>query len=125
MKIESIFVILLFAIILSCTENVQEDNTSQVTDSMDNFYGELYKRDSLNPLLNKYTPFTLTTDISALSESEKQLIRKLIEAGQIIDDMFWYEAYGNKEELLSSIEDEDLKTFARINYGPYDRLDGN
>ena len=42
-----------------------------------------------------------------------------------MDDMFWYDAYGDKDELLNSISNDDLKTFAMINYGPWDRLNGN
>jgi len=81
--------------------------------------------DGIDSLIAKYTPFTLTTDISKLSENEKELIKKLMEAGKIIDGMFWEQAYGDKEELLSSIDDPRLKAFAMINYGPWDRLNGN
>ncbi len=88
-------------------------------------YDLVYSKEKLNPLLGKYTPFTLSTDLALLDENEKLVIRKLIEAAQYMDEMFWYEAYGDKEELLASIEDEDLKTFATINYGPWDRLNNN
>ena len=75
--------------------------------------------------LNKYTTFQLTADLSSLSENEKKMIPILIEAAKIMDDLFWYEAYGDKEALLNSIEDEDTRQFALINYGPWDRLNGN
>ncbi len=78
-----------------------------------------------DPLLSKYVPFKLTTDVSALSGNEKAMIKLLIEAGQIMDDLFWYEAYGDKEAFLGAIDDPALKAFAVINYGPWDRLDGN
>ena len=74
---------------------------------------------------NVYTEFTLITDVSSLSEDEKQVIPILIEAAKIMDDLFWKQAYGDKETLLSSIDDEDLREYARINYGPWDRLDGD
>ena len=35
------------------------------------------------------------------------------------------QAYGDKDALLGSIADDDLRRFAEINYGPWDRLDGN
>jgi len=76
-------------------------------------------------LLAKYTTFKLTTDVSKLSENQREMVKLLIEAGEIMDDLFWYEAYGDKAALLESIEDEDLRRFAVINYGPWDRLDGN
>ncbi len=76
-------------------------------------------------LVNKYTPFKLTTDMSKLSSNEKKMILILIDVAKIMDDLFWKQAYGNKDELLSSIENEDLRRFSEINYGPWDRLDGN
>lgn len=73
----------------------------------------------------KYTEFSLKTDVSKLSDSQKSMIPLLIEAANIMDELFWYEAYGDQEELMGSLGSEDLKRFAKINYGPWDRLDGN
>lgn len=88
-------------------------------------YNEIFSQSDLNPLLQKYTPFTLTTDVSKLSANEKSIIKKLIDAAKIMEECFWYEAYGDKDDLLSSINDAGLKTYTHINYGPWDRLDGN
>lgn len=74
---------------------------------------------------NVYTEFTLTTDVSSLGADEKAVISILIEAAKIMDDLFWKQAYGDKQELLSSIEDDELRKYAEINYGPWDRLDGD
>ena len=81
--------------------------------------------DGVDSLLAKYTPFELTTDVSKLSENEKAMIKKLMQAGEIIDGLFWQQAYGDKDELLSSIDDPRLKAYTLINYGPWDRLNGN
>ena len=102
----------------------QESNKSESISTLPN-YEKIYSQKDLNPLLQKYTPFTLTTDLTELSETDKSLIKKLVEAASIMDDCFWYEAYGDKKALLSSINDEGLKAFAEINYGPWDRLNGN
>jgi uncharacterized protein YcfL len=72
-----------------------------------------------------YTDFTLTADLSTLSENQKQIIKLLIEAADVMNELFWYEAYGDKMALLAGIEDVDTKTFISYNYGPWDRLDGN
>lgn len=82
-------------------------------------------KDGIDSMLAMYTPFELTTDVSNLSENEIALIKKLMEAGEIADALFWKQAYGDKESLLNSIKDERLKAFATINYGPWDRLNGN
>ncbi|HMQ06939.1 MAG TPA: hypothetical protein PKC30_06530 [Saprospiraceae bacterium] len=76
-------------------------------------------------LLSKYTPYTLTTDLTHLSENDKSLIRTIMEAGIIMDELFWVQAYGSKNELLEKIQDPTLKAFTVINYGPWDRLAGN
>ncbi len=76
-------------------------------------------------LLSKYTPYTLTTDLTHLSENDKSLIRTIMEAGIIMDELFWIQAYGSRSELLEKIQDPLLKAFAVINYGPWDRLAGN
>jgi len=76
--------------------------------------------------LDIYKPVTLTADLSHLSENQKQMVILLIEASDIIDELFWQQAFGeDKETFLASIEDEKVREFARINYGPWDRLDGD
>lgn len=78
-----------------------------------------------DPFANIYTSFDLTTDVSLLSVDEKAVIPVLIEVAKIMDGLFWKQAYGDKEALLNSIADERLRNFALINYGPWDRLDGD
>ncbi len=76
-------------------------------------------------LIDKYAEYTLTSDISHLSESELQMLPLLFEAADIMEELFWKENYGDKEELMSKISDPDLQRFACITYGPWDGLDGN
>jgi hypothetical protein len=75
--------------------------------------------------LSKYTEVTLTADLGALTEKERRMIPLLIDACQAMDEIFWQEAYGDKAKLLAGITDPDLRRFAEINYGPWDRLNGN
>lgn len=75
--------------------------------------------------LNKYVSFKLTTTTQNLTENEKKMLPLLIKAATLMNELFWFEAYGNKTELLSSISDENTKKFIEINYGPWDRLNGN
>ncbi len=76
-------------------------------------------------LLAKYTTFQLSANLSGLSDKERQMIPILIEAAQIMDELFWYEALGDRQAFLDNIQDDKLRQFAIINYGPWDRLDGN
>ncbi len=75
--------------------------------------------------LSIYAPFTLTTDISHLSDKEKQLLPLLFEAAGLMEEIYWQQTIGNKEAFLSRISDETTRKFAEINYGPWDRLNGN
>ncbi len=75
--------------------------------------------------LNEYVSVKLTTDVSQLSDKEKQMIPLLINAAEIMNELFWYQTYGDKVALLSKIDDEDTKKFVHINYGPWDRMSGN
>lgn len=72
-----------------------------------------------------YTPFKLTADVSHLSQNQKACLGKLIEAAKLMDELFWKEAIGAKAEFLASLTDSTEKAFAEINYGPWDRLNGN
>ena len=75
--------------------------------------------------LDQYAEVTLTTDLSSVTENQKQMLRLFIEVADIMDELFWVEAYGNKQQLLDTISDVDVKKYVEINYGPWDRLDGN
>ena len=72
-----------------------------------------------------YASVTLTTDVSKLSNKEKQMLPLLIQAAKLMDDLFWQQAYGNKDSLLASIKDDKTKRFVQINYGPWDRLNND
>jgi len=76
--------------------------------------------------LDIYTDFTLTSDLSHLSDNQKQMVGKLIDASKIMDELFWRQAFGeNKDAFLAKINDEKVQMFADINYGPWDRLNGD
>jgi hypothetical protein len=75
--------------------------------------------------LAQYATVQLKTEAAALTEKERQMIPLLIEAARVMDELFWQQAYGDRQVLLSRIKDADVLRYAEINYGPWDRLDGN
>ena len=77
------------------------------------------------PRLTKYTEVALTSDLGALSAKERQMIPLLVDACQAMDEIFWREAYGDRDSLLAGIADSTLGRFALVNYGPWDRLNGD
>ena len=77
-------------------------------------------------LSDKYAEYTLTTNIGHLSEGELEMLGLLFEAADIMDQLFWMENYGDKEELMNRIGDNaDLSKMASITYGAWDGLDDN
>ena len=73
-----------------------------------------------------YADFTLTADLSYLTDEQREMIGLLIEAAEIMDDLFWRQAYGDDYRAwLDSLGVADARRFAEINYGPWDRLDDN
>lgn len=80
---------------------------------------------SMKDKLNDYVAVELTTDITKLTANEKKMIPLLIHAAEKMNELFWYQTYGDKNELMAKIKDDDVKKFVAINYGPWDRMKGN
>ncbi len=73
-----------------------------------------------------YAPVTLGADLSRLSAREREMVGLFIEASAIMDELFWRQAYpGDRAALLEGLKDPAARRFAGINYGPWDRLEGN
>ena len=76
--------------------------------------------------LSVYHGVDLTSDLSHLSDNQHKMLSLLIDASKIMDDLFWKQAFfDDKDVFLSSIRDEKVRHFAEINYGPWDRLNGD
>ena len=76
--------------------------------------------------LDIYKTVTLDADLSHLSNNQRKMLALLIDASKIIDDLFWQQAFGeNKNNFLARISDERVRDFVDINYGPWDRLNGD
>lgn len=72
--------------------------------------------------VDEFVEVELTADLSHLSENQKEMIGYLLEISQLMDDIFWKQVYGDKEELFASISDPAVKEFVKINYGPWEML---
>lgn len=75
-------------------------------------------------LLAQYDTVRLTTDLAQLTDAERRMLTPLIEAAREMDAIYWREASGPRDSVLNSITDADLRRFALVNYGPWDRLEG-
>jgi hypothetical protein len=65
----------------------------------------------------------LTADLSALNEQQRQMLVLLIEASNVMDDLFWRQAFRDDyADWLATIGVAETRRFAELNYGPWDRL---
>lgn len=78
----------------------------------------------VEPRPDIYAEFALTADLSGFSDDQRQMIGLMIDASQIMDDLFWRQAYGDDyQDWLAGIGVDSTRRFAELNYGPWDRLD--
>jgi hypothetical protein len=81
--------------------------------------------------LAKFAPTELTYDAARLSAEDRQVLQKLVEAARPIDEIFWRQSYPEGLTLKADLErsttpeDRDYLKFLMINFGPFDRQDGN
>jgi len=86
---KSIVFVFFLSMIIACTPKDSKKNDNQKTAET--------PTSEIDKLLAKYTTFRLEADMSTLSENNQKMIPILIEAAKIMDDLFWYEAYGDKD----------------------------
>lgn len=105
-----------------CTKSTETSATSSVDDTTPVAQSLLIDESRLSI----YHPVDLSADLSHLSDNQKAMLSLLIDASEIMDDLFWKQAFfEDKNTFLQSIEDEKVRHFAAINYGPWDRLNGD
>jgi len=73
----------------------------------------------------EYTTVKLVADTSALTPKERQMLPILVEAAKAMDPIYWQQTWGSRDSLMSMVNDEGVRRFIDINYGPYDRLDND
>ena len=80
---------------------------------------------SMKDKVEQYAVVELSADLSHLSDNDRQIISIFLEIAEIMDNLYWEQTLGDKSAFMDTISDPDMKRFAEINYGPWDRLDGN
>ncbi|HSO85709.1 MAG TPA: hypothetical protein VLQ91_04105, partial [Draconibacterium sp.] len=100
------------ALLFGCTTTSKKESKMEVNQ-------EIKKK------ADEFVSFTLTTDLSVLTEKEKQMLPLLLDAAKIIEEIYWKQAYGDKDSLFSAGLAEYTEKLLRINYGPWERLNDN
>ena len=87
------------------------------------------QKDSLTEYVAQRLPIyervKLTTNINQLSVNDRKVLPLLIQAAEIMDELYWKQAYPQRDSLLATIKDEKTRDFVNINYGPWDRLNND
>ena len=100
----------------TATNTEKKTNTVVLPDSLQEY---------VNARIKTYESVKLTTNLNQLSAAERKMLPLLIQAAQIMDELFWLQTYPQKDSLLNAVKDDRAKEYIRINYGPWDRLNNN
>ncbi|WP_420456365.1 dipeptidyl-peptidase 3 family protein [Rubrivirga sp.] len=107
----------------ACQPRAQTDGPSP-TATTDGLAAASAQDSTLLALLGQYTTVRLDADLSGLSDSTRAMLPHLIAAARALDDVFWQQAYGDRDSLLAGLS-EPARRYVTINKGPWDRVDGN
>lgn len=87
--------------------------------------------DHVRAQLEKYAPVEIGADDSHLSDGDRQALVKLVQASQVMDEIFLRQVYHRNVAIREALHDmtppggEVLRDYFRINFGPFDRRDGD
>ena len=134
-KVIFISMALLFAGLSSCNMQGNKEKTGEKSskNSEDERLGlvpeegkfHLKEDVDIDQRLAKYEEVELTADISHLTDNEKKVLSLMFDAAKIMEELFWRQALGDKESFMNRLQNDKAKEFAKINYGPWDRLENN
>lgn len=81
-----------------------------------------------SPFARKVADYAVVTiempDLSGISDNGKEVLNIYRFIADEIDAIYWEQYFGCKDSLMVRIDDPQQKTFAQINYGPWDRTTG-
>jgi len=104
------------SLLTACTNTNNSDSNKKTNVQTDSLLDYVAQR------LPIYEKVKLTTNINQLSVNDRKILPLLIQAAEIMDDLYWKQAYPQRDSLLATIKDEKTREFFNINYGPWDRL---
>ncbi len=113
------------AIVSSCSQDKTAEQLEEERQGVLPQTEKLTPTDNVDERLDIYAPFKLTSDISHLTKEEKEILPILFEVADIMENLYWEQVIGQREVFLNKIQDPAAKKFAKINFGPWDRLNNN
>lgn len=122
----SLAILLTTSLLTACNSEKQQSKLAQVENKTAIAQSSPTLIPEFKNRLDIYQEVTLSADLSLLSDNQKKMLSLLIDASKIMDDLFWQQAFPQgKKTFLASIKNEKVRRFAEINYGPWDRLNGD
>ena len=83
------------------------------------------QRTKADRLMENYALVTIPApDLSGITDNGKEVLNLYRFAADEVDRIYWQQNFGDKEPFLSGIQDPSARLFAEINYGPWNRIDG-
>jgi hypothetical protein len=75
--------------------------------------------------LRDYVKVPLKADLSGFSENDRQMIALLVQASQVMDNIYWEQNNSFERDLfLKEIKDPATRELVELNFGPGERLSG-
>ncbi len=111
--IPKIFFLIFVVLLVNCQEKQPKNQT---------------ERDTLTEVQRKikqYVQVKLNGNIDSLPESEKKILKLLIETGKIVDKIYRKQTTFDVDSIFPQISDPDVKKLYEINYGPWDRMNNH
>ena len=73
-----------------------------------------------------YATVPLTADLSAFNADGKRMIALLVQASEVMNDVYWQQSWrGDHAALLAKAPDAATRDLIELNFGPWDRLNGD
>ena len=80
--------------------------------------------DPIEAKLDSYATVEIgTTSLNGISDNGKQVLDYFKLICREVDNIYWIQSFGDKA-AMDALPTEPLRAFAQLNYGPWDRLDG-
>ncbi len=75
--------------------------------------------------LARFAPTELSADLSGVPDGEREVLKELIAAGRLMDEIFLRQVHVGNPELRAGLADasEAMRTYFDVSFGPWDRLD--
>ena len=117
---KNLLLILICTTILACQPQKTEKETADASSN---------EREALQKYLSQYEPYEMSFDATTYNDTDKTILKKLVEAAMYVDTIYWLQTskYGmNLRDSLEQVKSDpyanDLLTLVKRNGGPFEQL---